>query len=66
MKADPPRCSYNRHCGEEATETGPDNRPYCFDHYQEIRGSMEDPIDEFAEFDEHGRNKAVMRNARAM
>ena len=63
----PPRCAYRRDCNEEATETGPDNRSYCFDHYHEIRASMEDPVDEFAgEFDEHGRNPKVMKHARAM
>lgn len=61
----PPRCAFNRHCGEETIGIGPDGQPYCFDHLGEALAEAEQRFTD-SEFDEHGCNKTVMKHARAM
>ncbi len=58
------RCSYTRHCGETETllptADGKLMCPDCKDLYEQEQREGDQ------EFDELGRNKAVMRHARAM
>jgi hypothetical protein len=61
-----PRICDVKHCGEEAEDLPtPEGEFLCMDHKAEYETANRLYIDEFADTDEFGRNKAAMRRARA-
>lgn len=57
-----PTCSL-KSCNDPAHRQTEDGLWFCEEHREEYEAEMRKP---YSDLDEHGRSKAVMRNARAM